>query len=100
MNRPDCWEILGINPTRNPDRIRDAFRKKAKLYHPDSSAHYTSPKENIILLKLKLRRMKLFIELNLIIYQQPMKSFLKILLSKFSQQINSTICSRVFQISH
>ena len=32
--------------------------------------------------------MKLFKELNLIIYQQPMKSFLKILLSKFSQHPN------------
>ena len=45
MNRPDCWEILGINPTRNPDRIRNAFRKKAKLYHPDSSPSYTLVKE-------------------------------------------------------
>ena len=53
MNRPDCWEILGINPTRNPDRIRDAFRKKAKLYHPDSSAHYTSPKEKYNFIEIK-----------------------------------------------
>ncbi|MGB0708089.1 MAG: J domain-containing protein, partial [bacterium] len=53
MNRPDCWEILGINPTRNPDRIRDAFRKKAKLYHPDSSAHSTLPKEKYNFIEIK-----------------------------------------------
>ncbi len=53
MNRPDCWEILGINPTRNPDRIRDAFRKKAKLSHPDSSAHYTLSKEKYNFIEIK-----------------------------------------------
>ena len=53
MNRPDCWEILGINPTRNLDRIRDAFRKKAKLYHPDSSAHYPSSKEKYDFIEIK-----------------------------------------------
>ena len=53
MNRPDCWEILGINPTRNPDQIRNAFRKKAKLYHPDSSAHNTSMKEKYNFIEIK-----------------------------------------------
>ena len=53
MNRPDCWEILGINPTRNPDRIRNAFRKKAKLYHPDPSAHYISTKEKYNFIEIK-----------------------------------------------
>ena len=53
MNRSDCWEILGINPTRNPDRIRNAFRKKAKLYHPDSSAHYTLTKEKYNFIEVK-----------------------------------------------
>ena len=53
MNQPDCWEILGINPTRNPDRIRNAFRKKAKLYHPDSSAHYTLTKEKYSFIEIK-----------------------------------------------
>ena len=53
MNRPDCWEILGINPTRNLDRIRDAFRKKAKLYHPDSSAQYTSTKDKYNFIEIK-----------------------------------------------
>ena len=53
MNRPDCWEILGINPTRNPDRIRNAFRKKAKLYHPDSSAHYILTKEIYNFIEIK-----------------------------------------------
>ena len=53
MNRPDCWEILGINPTRNLDRIRDAFRKKAKLYHPDSSAHYPFLKEKYNFIEIK-----------------------------------------------
>ena len=53
MNRPDCWEILGINPTRNLDRIRDAFRKKAKLYHPDSSAHYNLSKEKYNFIEVK-----------------------------------------------
>ncbi len=53
MNRPDCWEILGINPTRNPNRIRNAFRKKAKLYHPDSSAHYTLTKEKYNFIEIK-----------------------------------------------
>ena len=53
MNRPDCWEILGINPTRNPDQIRNAFRRKAKLYHPDSSAHYTLTKEKYNFIEIK-----------------------------------------------
>ena len=53
MNRPDCWEILGINPTRSPDRIRNAFRKKAKLYHPDSSAHYILTKEIYNFIEIK-----------------------------------------------
>ena len=53
MNRPDCWEILGINPTRNPDRIRNAFRKKAKLYHPDSLAHITLTKEKYSFIEIK-----------------------------------------------
>tara|TARA_E500000178_G_scaffold127943_1_gene127706 strand:- start:27 stop:779 length:753 start_codon:yes stop_codon:yes gene_type:complete len=53
MNRPDCWEILGINPTRNLDRIRDAFRKKAKIYHPDSSAHYSFLKEKYNFIEIK-----------------------------------------------
>ena len=53
MNRPDCWEILGINPTRNPNRIRDAFRKKAKLYHPDSSAHFNLMKEKYNFIEIK-----------------------------------------------
>ena len=53
MNRPDCWEILGINPTRNLDRIRDAFRKKAKLYHPDSYAHYTFLKDKYNFIDIK-----------------------------------------------
>ena len=53
MNRPDCWEILGINPTRNLDRIRDAFRKKAKLYHPDTSPHFTSKKEKYNFIEIK-----------------------------------------------
>ena len=53
MNRPDCWEILGINPTRNPDRIRNAFRKKAKLYHPDSSAHFTLTKKKYNFIDIK-----------------------------------------------
>ena len=53
MNRPDCWEILGINPTRNPDRIRIAFRKKAKLYHPDISAHYTLTREKYNFIEIK-----------------------------------------------
>ena len=53
MNRPDCWEILGINPTRNPDRIRNAFRKKAKLYHPDSSPHFTLTKEKYNFIEIK-----------------------------------------------
>ncbi len=53
MNRPDCWEILGINPTRNPDRIRDAFRKKAKLHHPDSSAHCILTKEKYNFIEIK-----------------------------------------------
>ena len=53
MSRPDCWEILGINPTRNLDRIRNAFRKKAKLYHPDSSSQNTSTKEKYNFIEIK-----------------------------------------------
>ena len=53
MNRPDCWEILGINPTRNIDRIRTAFRKKAKLYHPDSPDRYAKSKGKFNFIDIK-----------------------------------------------
>ena len=53
MNRPDCWEILGINPTRNLDRIRTAFRKKAKLYHPDSPDRYAKLKGKFNFIDIK-----------------------------------------------
>ena len=53
MNRPDCWEILGINPTRNLYRIRTAFRKKAKLYHPDSPDRYTKSKGKFNFIDIK-----------------------------------------------
>ena len=53
MNRPDCWEILGINPTRNLDRIRSAFRKKAKLYHPDSSGRHPKSKGKFNFIDIK-----------------------------------------------
>ncbi len=45
MKRPDCWKVLGINPTRNPVLIRNAFRKQAKRYHPDSSTQHISIKK-------------------------------------------------------
>ena len=41
MKRPDCWGVLGIHPTRDLVLIRNAFRKQAKRYHPDSSDQYT-----------------------------------------------------------
>lgn len=30
-----CWAILGIEPTRDPAKIRAAFRTKAAEHHPD-----------------------------------------------------------------
>lgn len=53
MNRPDCWEILGINPTRNLNRIRTAFRKKAKLYHPDLLDRYAKSKGKFSFIDVK-----------------------------------------------
>jgi DnaJ-domain-containing protein 1 len=36
---PDAYTILGVSRTASADEIRDAFRTKAKAYHPDTSAH-------------------------------------------------------------
>jgi hypothetical protein len=30
------WAVLGVTINATPDQVRDAFRAKAKLYHPDS----------------------------------------------------------------
>ncbi len=31
----DCYNILGVMPTATPDEIRAAYRRLARLYHPD-----------------------------------------------------------------
>lgn len=35
MNQ-SCWEILGIEPTDDQDIIRNAYRQKLPLYHPEN----------------------------------------------------------------
>ena len=34
----DCYEVLGVAPTATPDEIRAAYRRLARLYHPDLNA--------------------------------------------------------------
>jgi DnaJ-domain-containing protein 1 len=31
----DWWEVLGVLPNATDDEIKDAYRKLAKLWHPD-----------------------------------------------------------------
>lgn len=31
----DCYNVLGVMPTATPDEIRAAYRRLARLYHPD-----------------------------------------------------------------
>ena len=37
MNKRDYYEVLGINKNATTSEIKSAFRKLAKLYHPDVS---------------------------------------------------------------
>ncbi len=30
-----CYQLLGITPSATPEEIREAYRRKAKQYHPD-----------------------------------------------------------------
>lgn len=38
----DCWEVLGLSPTRDVTQIRKAYRQLAKQLHPDSHSSQTS----------------------------------------------------------
>ena len=38
LNQPPCWEILGIDPTENRDRIRKAYAQRVKSTHPEDDA--------------------------------------------------------------
>ena len=31
------WEVLGVEPTATEDEVKDAYRKLAKLWHPDTN---------------------------------------------------------------
>ncbi len=35
----DCYEVLGVSRTADQDEIKHAFRRLAREYHPDVSAH-------------------------------------------------------------
>ena len=41
----DCYKILGIQPNATVAEIRRAYRKKAKLLHPDSTGTQDTTEE-------------------------------------------------------
>lgn len=34
--RRSCWDVLGIKPSRSPTEITAAYRRRAKICHPDA----------------------------------------------------------------
>ncbi|WP_249370303.1 J domain-containing protein [Acaryochloris marina] len=39
---PNFYQLLDLSPEASSDEIHDAYRKKSKVYHPDTT---TLPKE-------------------------------------------------------
>lgn len=79
-----CWEILEIKPTPLEEEIKKAYRKKAKLYHPDLvSSPEKKRKYHLIFCELKdayddaLRKSKQmnFVVEDIAAYKKPSDSF-------------------------
>ena len=47
----DYYEILGVNPKADIAEIKKAFREKAYIFHPDTSAKGPGDNENFVTLK-------------------------------------------------
>ena len=43
----DPYKILGVSPDASKDEIKSAYRKKAKLYHPDLHPDDPSAREKM-----------------------------------------------------
>ena len=52
----NIWELLGISPTEDIAKIKSAYAKQAKLYHPEEHPEEFKALQNAYKLAIKLAK--------------------------------------------